>query len=87
MKIETLLPLGKVDPGLRASEQPLNIDAIGTDASLVEALGYDRLVVEETKDDPFVLMTLAARTTTTRSRCRRPRIRSGARRRSSRWPA
>ena len=65
MKIETLLPLGKVDPGLRASEQPLNIDAIGTDASLVEALGYDRLVVEETKDDPFVLMTLAARTTTT----------------------
>jgi len=65
MKLETLLPLGKVDPGLRASEQPLAIDRVGDDARLVEALGYDRLVVEETKDDPFVVMALAAAATET----------------------
>ncbi len=65
MKIETLLPLGKVDPGLRAAEQPFDIQAVGRDAQLVESLGYDRLVVEETKDDPFVIMALAAAATTT----------------------
>ncbi len=65
MKIETLLPLGKVDPGLRAAEQPFDIHAVGRDAQLVESLGYDRLVVEETKDDPFVIMALAAAATTT----------------------
>lgn len=65
MIIETLLPLGKVDPGLRAAEQPMDITAVGADAALVESLGYDRLVVEETKDDPFVIMALAAQATTT----------------------
>ena len=65
MKIETLLPLGKVDPGLRAAEQPFDIHSVGRDAQLVESLGYDRLVVEETKDDPFVIMALAAAATTT----------------------
>jgi probable F420-dependent oxidoreductase len=65
MKIETLLPLGKVDPGLRAAEQLLDIDNVGADAQLVESLGYDRLVVEETKDDPFVIMALAAAATRT----------------------
>ena len=65
MIVETLLPLGKVDPGLRAAEQPFDIARVGTDAALVEALGYDRLVVEETKDDPFVIMALAAQATTT----------------------
>ncbi len=65
MKIETLLPLGKVDPGLRAAETPLDLDAIGRDAAVVEALGYDRLVVEETKEDPFVIMGLAASATQT----------------------
>ena len=65
MRIETLLPLGKVDPGLRAPEQPLDIDTVSADARLVEQLGYDRLVVEETKDDPFVIMALAAASTET----------------------
>jgi probable F420-dependent oxidoreductase len=65
VKIETLLPLGKVDPGLRAAEQPFDIDAVASDARLVESLGYDRLVVEETKDDPFIIMALAASATTT----------------------
>ena len=65
MKIETLLPLGKVDPGLRAAEQPFDIHAVGRDSALVESLGYDRLVVEETKDDPFVILALAAASTQT----------------------
>ena len=65
MRIETLLPLGKVDPGLRAPEQPLDIDTVSAEARLVEQRGYDRLVVEETKNDPFVIMALAAASTET----------------------
>lgn len=65
MKIETLLPLGKVDPGLRAPDQPLDLLAIGDQARLVESLGYDGLMTEETKDDPMVVMALAAQATTT----------------------
>jgi probable F420-dependent oxidoreductase len=62
--LETLLPLGKVDPGLRAPETPLDLHAIAADARLLEDIGYDGLVVEETKDDPFVLLALAAQATT-----------------------
>src|SRR5215468_85531 len=62
--LETLLPLGKVDPGLRAPETPLDLSAIGRDARLLEEVGYTGLVVEETKDDPFVLLALAAQATT-----------------------
>ena len=65
MHAETLLPLGKVDPGLRAPETPLDIGAVGADARLVESMGYDGLMVEETKDDPFVIMALAAQATST----------------------
>ena len=65
MKIETLLPLGKVDPGLRAPDTPLDITTIGEQAKVVESLGYDGLMTEETKDDPFVVMALAAHATTT----------------------
>ena len=64
MKVETLLPLGKVDPGLRASEVPLDIHGVADDARLVEDLGYDGLMVEDTKQDPFVVMALAAQATT-----------------------
>ena len=64
MLLETLLPLGKVDPGLRAPEVPLDLHSNGADARLLEEIGYDGLVVEETKDDPFVLLALAAQTTT-----------------------
>lgn len=63
MKVETLLPLGKVDPGLRAPEVPLDIARVAEDAALVEALGYDGLMVEETKQDPFIVMALAAQAT------------------------
>jgi probable F420-dependent oxidoreductase len=61
--LETLLPLGKVDPGLRAPEVPLDLQTVGSDARLLEEIGYDGLVVEETKDDPFVIMALAAQAT------------------------
>ncbi|WP_422000794.1 TIGR03617 family F420-dependent LLM class oxidoreductase [Reyranella sp.] len=64
MLLETLLPLGKVDPGLRAPETPLDLATVGRDARLLEELGYDGLVVEETKDDPFILLALAAQATT-----------------------
>lgn len=64
MKIETLLPLGKVDPGLRAPATPLDVTTVGDSARLLEDLGYDRLVVEETKDDPYVICALAAQATT-----------------------
>lgn len=64
MKVETLLPLGKVDPGLRAPEVPLDIHRVGADAALVESLGYDGLMVEDTKQDPFIVMALAAQATT-----------------------
>lgn len=60
MRLETLLPLGKVDPGLRAPERPLDLWAVADDARLLEAAGYDGLVVEETKDDPYAILTIAA---------------------------
>jgi hypothetical protein len=63
--LETLLPLGKVDPGLRAPEMPLDLHSIAADARLLEEIGYDGLVVEETKDDPFILLGLAAQATRT----------------------
>lgn len=63
MRLETLLPLGKVDPGLRRPDRPLDITAVAQNASLLESIGYGGLVVEETKDDPFVIMALAAQAT------------------------
>jgi probable F420-dependent oxidoreductase len=63
VKIETLLPLGKVDPGLRAPEVALDIRDVYEQAKRVEALGFDGLVVEETKDDPFQVLALAAQAT------------------------
>lgn len=65
MRVETLLPLGKVDPGLRAPDTRLEIAAVARDARLLEAVGYGGLVVEETKDDPFTVLALAAQATTT----------------------
>jgi probable F420-dependent oxidoreductase len=63
VKIETLLPLGKLDPGLRAAEVPLDIAAVAADARQAEALGYDGVLAAETKDDPYILMALAAQAT------------------------
>jgi probable F420-dependent oxidoreductase len=63
VKIETLLPLGKLDPGLRASAAPLDIARVGEDARLAESLGYDGVITEETKEDPYIVMALAAQAT------------------------
>jgi probable F420-dependent oxidoreductase len=64
VRLETLLPLGKVDPGLRAPDIPLDIWSVARDAALLQEIGYGGLVVEETKDDPFTLLALAAQATT-----------------------
>ncbi len=64
MRVETLLPLGKLDPGLRAAETPLDVRRVAEEARLVEALGYDGLAVEETKEDPYAVLALAAQATT-----------------------
>lgn len=63
MQLETLLPLGKVDPGLREPATPLDLATVAANAQLLERLGYTGLVVEETKDDPFVILALAAQAT------------------------
>jgi probable F420-dependent oxidoreductase len=63
VKAETLLPLGKLDPGLRAPDADLNLDAVAHDAARVESLGYHGLLMEETKDDPFQVLALAAAAT------------------------
>jgi probable F420-dependent oxidoreductase len=64
MRLETLLPLGKVDPGLRAPATGLDLAAVGADARLLEEVGYDGVAVEETKQDPYIVMALAAAATT-----------------------
>jgi len=64
MWIETLLPLGKTDPGLRAPERPMDLARVAADARLLEELGYDGIAVEETKEDPYVVMALAGQATT-----------------------
>jgi probable F420-dependent oxidoreductase len=63
VKIETLLPLGRLDPGLRAAAAPRDLGAIAEDARRAEALGYDGVITEETKEDPYIVMALAAQAT------------------------
>lgn len=63
MKAETLLPLGKLDPGLAKPDSPLEMGSVTPDASRVDALGYHALLMEETKDDPFQVLALAAAAT------------------------
>ena len=47
MRLETLLPLGKVDPGLRAPEAPLDLGSVAANAAFLEEIGYGGLAVEE----------------------------------------
>ncbi len=63
MLIETLLPLGKLDPGLREPDVPLKISEFAAGTAHAEALGLDAVLVEETKDDPFQLLALGAAAT------------------------
>lgn len=64
MKIETLLPLGKLDPGLREPDTPLHIGEFADRAAMAERVGLDAVLVEETKDDPYQLLALGAAATT-----------------------
>ena len=64
MKVETYLPLGKTDPGIRAPDKAIDLSTLLEDSKQVEDLGYDTLVVEETKDDPYQFMAIAAVGTT-----------------------
>jgi probable F420-dependent oxidoreductase len=63
VKVETHLPLGKVDPGLRATDARLDVRTVPEAARRVEDLGFDGLVLTETKEDPYIVMALAAATT------------------------
>ncbi len=63
LKIETLLPLGKLDPGLREPDTPLDIRDFAALAAVAEEAGLDAVLVEETKDDPFQLLALGATST------------------------
>ena len=61
--VESLLPLGKLDPGLREPETPLHIRNFAAMAKTAEDVGLDAVLVEETKDDPFQLLALGATST------------------------
>ncbi len=63
MIIESLLPLGKLDPGLREPDTPLDIRRFAELAAIAEDVGLDAVLVEETKDDPFQLLALGSTTT------------------------
>lgn len=63
MLVESLLPLGKLDPGVREPETPLDIREFAALAQVAEACGLDAVLVEETKDDPFQLLALGAAAT------------------------
>lgn len=63
MQIYTELILGKTDPGLREPEKTYDIARAAEHAALAEDLGFDGIVATDTKDDPFVLLTLAAHAT------------------------
>lgn len=65
MRTETLLPLGKLDPGLREPDTPLDLTSLPAAAAQVEALGYDAMVVEETKHDPYQVLAVASAATST----------------------
>ena len=65
MKVETLLPLGKLDQGLREPDTPLHIGDFAAGAVQAEELGIDAVLVEETKDDPYQLLALGAAATST----------------------
>jgi probable F420-dependent oxidoreductase len=60
MRVETHLPLGKVDPGLRPASMTVDLPSFGSQAQLVEHLGFDGLVLTETKEDPVVPLAVAA---------------------------
>ncbi len=65
MIVESLLPLGKLDPGLREPETPLDIRRFAELARVAEDVALGAVLVEETKDDPFQMLALGAAATST----------------------
>ncbi len=63
MRSETLLPIGKVDPGLRDVSLRLDLRNVPEMAREAEALGYDGIASGETKNDPYSSLLLAAAST------------------------
>ena len=63
MRVYTELVLGKTDPGLRAPEMPIDITKAYDNAALIDTLGFDGIVSTETKEDPFMVLALAAQAT------------------------
>lgn len=63
MKVHTELLLGKTDPGLREPDVPFDITKAAGNAAQIESLGFDGVIATETKDDPFLLLALAAHAT------------------------
>lgn len=63
MRVYTELVLGKTDPGLRAPEMPIDITRAYDNAALIDTLGFDGIVSTETKEDPFMVLALAAQAT------------------------
>ena len=60
MRVYTELVLGKTDPGLRAPEMPIDITKAYDSAALIDTLVFDGIVSTETKEDPFMVLALAA---------------------------
>ena len=67
MRSETLLPIGKVDPGLRDASLRLDLLQVPAMAREAEEIGYDGIASGETKNDPCAPLLLAA-TSTERAR-------------------
>ncbi|MGD9603872.1 MAG: TIGR03617 family F420-dependent LLM class oxidoreductase [Gammaproteobacteria bacterium] len=63
MRVETMLPLGRADSGLKTADGTVDITAVATDAVRAEALGFDGIAVQDNKDDPYVISTLALQAT------------------------
>jgi probable F420-dependent oxidoreductase len=64
MKIETMLPLGRADSGLKTTDGTVDIRDIAADAQRVERLGFDGIAIQDNKDDPYVIATLGLHATT-----------------------
>lgn len=63
MRSETLLPIGKIDPGLRDASLRLDLLKVPDMAREAEALGYDGIASGETKNDPYLPLVMSAGST------------------------
>jgi probable F420-dependent oxidoreductase len=59
MKIETMLPLGRADSGLNVQDGAVDVREVAAQVTKVEALGFDGLAIQDNKEDPYVIATLA----------------------------